>query len=159
MMSLCCFERIPEVGNYLDIYGFIVMEAGMSKDILPASGKGLCEPHSCCRSKTGKSAYVPKKRKQRLPFKREQALVKTKPIAMITALIHFFPPELDFMTESHLKIPIFYIFALSFKLVTSELWEIYSKYSRWGNMGNLESSGKEGPYLHHQVLKASHYLM
>lgn len=46
------------MGNYLDVYGFIVMEAGMSKDIVPAPGKGLCEPLSCCRTKTGKSANV-----------------------------------------------------------------------------------------------------
>lgn len=63
MMSLCCCERIPEVGNYLDVYGFIVMEAGMSKDIVPASGKDLCEPLSCCRTKTGKSANVQKETK------------------------------------------------------------------------------------------------
>lgn len=64
---------------------------------------------------------------------------------MITALIHFFLPELGFMTESLFKVPTFYTFASGFKFVASELWEIYSKYSRWGNMGKLENSGKEGP--------------
>lgn len=84
-------------------------------------------------------------RKQKLPFRKEQALVKTQPITMITALIHFFLPELGFMTESLFKVPTFYTFASGFKFVASELWEIYSKYSRWGNMGKLENSGKEGP--------------
>lgn len=51
------------MGNYLDAYGFIVMEAGMSKDIVSASGKGLCEPHPCCRTKTGKSTCVRKETK------------------------------------------------------------------------------------------------
>lgn len=60
----CCCERIPEMENYIDVYGFIVMEAGMSEDIVPAPGEGPCEPHSYCGTKRGKRAHVWKKRKQ-----------------------------------------------------------------------------------------------
>lgn len=80
-------------------------------------------------------------RKQKLPFRKEQALVKPEPIAINP----FFSFRIRFHDRnSLLKVSIFYTFALDFKSVTSELWEIYLKYSRWGKYGEAGELRQRG---------------
>lgn len=64
----------------------------MSKDIVPASGKDRCEPLSCCRTKTGKSANVRKETKVTI---QERTGVSENPAHYYDNSINpFFPPRI-----------------------------------------------------------------